>query len=305
MRMVDSSLELVACGSSGAAMPTFGAWEATVLDHTYEYVDYISCHAYYQPKDGDLASFLASAVDMDGFIEAVVATADHVRARKRATKRIAISFDEWNVWYMDRFQDSGGEQDWLVAPRVIEDEYNAADAVVVGGLLISLLRHSDRVTAASLAQLVNVIAPIRAEAGGPAWRQTTFHPFALTARHAAGTVLTTLVDAPAVSTKLYGDVPAIDAVVTHDPDAGTLTVFAVNRDPEAGARLELDLRPFPGYRAVEHVTLAEPDLTLSNTQEHPDRVVPRDAGQPVDGDGSTTVVLPAASWNMVRLTARP
>jgi Alpha-L-arabinofuranosidase C-terminal domain len=113
--------------------------------------------------------------------EGVVATADSVRARLRKQKKIMISFDEWNVWYLSRPRDKSPEQ-WPVAPRVIEDEYNVADAVVVGNLLISLLRHSDRVTAACLAQLVNVIAPIRAEPGGPAWRQTTFHPFATTAR---------------------------------------------------------------------------------------------------------------------------
>jgi alpha-N-arabinofuranosidase len=74
-------------------MPTIGAWEATVLEHACEQVDYLSCHAYYEQHDGDAASFLASAVDMDGFIDAVVATADHVRAKKRARKRIDISFD--------------------------------------------------------------------------------------------------------------------------------------------------------------------------------------------------------------------
>ena len=64
------------------------------------------------------------------------------------------------------------------APRLIEDRYSVTDAVVVGNLLISLLRHADRVAVACLAQLVNVIAPIMTEPGGPAWRQTTFHPFA-------------------------------------------------------------------------------------------------------------------------------
>src|SRR5262245_16118583 len=68
MRSADPSLELVACGSSGASMPTFGNWEATVLEHAYDEVDFISCHAYYEEHDGDTASFLASAVDMDQYI---------------------------------------------------------------------------------------------------------------------------------------------------------------------------------------------------------------------------------------------
>src|SRR5690606_30121195 len=182
----------VACGSSGRSMPTFGAWEAEVLDECYDLVDFVSLHAYYEEHDGDLGSFLASATDMDRFIEEVVATADHVAAKRKSAKRIMLSFDEWNVWYLSRFQAEQAarpRQDWPVAPRIIEDRYSAADAVVVGDMLISLLRHADRVTAASQAQLVNVIAPIMTEPGGPAWRQTTFHPFARTAEAARGDVL--------------------------------------------------------------------------------------------------------------------
>src|SRR3712207_4216612 len=178
MRQFDPDLELVACGSSSRVMPTFGAWEATVLEHTYDVVDYISAHAYYQLDGEDHASFLASSVDMDRFIRQVVATADHVGARLSSDKRINISFDEWNVWYLRELQAGGLPEDWTVAPRTSEEAYTVLDAVVVGSLLITLLRHSDRVTSASQAQLVNTISSIRTEPGGPAWRQSIFHPFA-------------------------------------------------------------------------------------------------------------------------------
>ena len=104
MRLIDSEIELVACGSSNSAMPTFGAWESTVLEPAYDTVDYISLHAYYEEKDDDPLTFLASAVNMDAFIEDVVATADAVRARGRHKKRINLSFDEWNVWYIEPVQ---------------------------------------------------------------------------------------------------------------------------------------------------------------------------------------------------------
>ena len=161
-------------------MPTFASWEREALTHTYDLVDFISCHAYYEPEKGDIASFLGSGIDMDHFIDSVVSTADHVGAQLRSRKKINVSFDEWNVWYLSRLQDQPLGAEWRVAPRLSEDRYDVADAVVVGGLLITLLRHSDRVTAASLAQLVNVIAPISTAPNGGAWRQTTYHPFALT-----------------------------------------------------------------------------------------------------------------------------
>src|SRR5690349_22856955 len=146
MRQLDPSLELVVCGSSSAHMPTFGEWERVVLSHTYDDVDYISCHAYYEEKDGDLGSFLASAVDMDGFIDTVVATADHVKAVRGSDKTVNISFDEWNVWYLSRWENVEkieGLDNWPVAPRLLEDVYSVADAVVFGNLLISLIRHAD------------------------------------------------------------------------------------------------------------------------------------------------------------------
>ncbi len=67
MKWVDPSIELVACGSSNRGMRTFPEWEATVLEHTYEYVDYISLHTYYGNRENDLGNFLAKSLDMDEF----------------------------------------------------------------------------------------------------------------------------------------------------------------------------------------------------------------------------------------------
>lgn len=303
MRMVDPTLELVACGSSGSGMPTFGTWESTVLASAFDQVDLISAHAYYHEADGDLGSFLASAVDMDHMIEAITATADAARAAGKHEKRIAISFDEWNVWYIDRAesQPPTGE-DWPVAPVLLEDRYNVADAVVVGNLLISLLRHTDRVHAASLAQLVNVIAPIMTEPGGRSWRQTIFHPFALTAKHASGHVLRTVVEAPTYPTAKYGEVPLVDAVATHDADSGAVTVLAVNRSLDEEVELSVDLGAFGALEVAEALTLAHPDHTWSATADDADSVVPRRNGSVEVGADVAGLRLPAVSWSVVRLT---
>ena len=300
LRQAEPGLELVACGSSHSGMPTFGEWEATVLELAYDQVDHISCHAYYEVLDGDLDSFLASAVDMDFVIDSVVATADAVGARLRSDKRIGVSFDEWNVWYQKRFKADPPTR-WQVAPRVIEDTYDVADAVVVGNLLISLLRHSDRVAAACQAQLVNVIAPIRTEPGGPAWRQTTFHPFAMTSRLARGQVLRAEVTAPTQRTARYGAVPVVDAAATHDPGTGDTVAFAVNRHRSEPVELRVPVAPFGAVAVAEAWTMHDADFTATNTVDAPDRVVPRP--QPTElADGTLRVVLPPVSWSAVRLT---
>jgi alpha-N-arabinofuranosidase len=298
MRLVDPGIELVACGSSSSQMPTFAAWEDTVLDHTFEFVDYISLHTYYEPA-ADEDSFLASSVDMDSFIDAVAATCDHVAAKKRSRRRLKLSFDEWNVWDITAFHERES-QDWVEAPRLIEDTYNVRDAVVVGSLLISLLRHSDRVGVACQAQLANVIGPIRSEPGGPAWRQTIFHPFADMARIARGTVLRVEASSPVYETTKYGPVALVDAVCTHDEEHGALAVFAINRDREAPVALEVDLRGFPGFELAGCSALTGPADAV-NTAEAPDRV----RSMPHDGavleEGRLRVELPPLSWNVVQL----
>ncbi|ROR73927.1 alpha-N-arabinofuranosidase [Bogoriella caseilytica] len=300
MRMIDPDLELVACGSSSSTMPTFGEWEATVLKGSYEYVDFVSAHAYYFEEDGDLRSFLASATNMDYFIDSVSATADYARAATKQSKQIHISFDEWNVWYQQRAESrppSG--DDWPIAPVLLEDKYNVADAVVVGNLLISLLRHSDRVHAASLAQLVNVIAPIMTENGGAAWRQTTFHPFSLTARHARGDVLRPAVHAPMMETAKHGEVPVVDLVATRDDDEAA--VFVVNRSTDEPLGLEVDVRSLGSSEVIEAQTLANPDHTWQATAADSTSVLPRKNSSAAIEDGVLRIELPPVSWSVIRL----
>ena len=163
-----------------------------MLEHTFDHVEYISLHTYLNNYAGDTPAFLASPDLMDSFIEEVVAIADAVAARRRSTKRIMLSFDEWNVWYRTRRNRADRvKEGWPVAPPILEEIYNMEDALAFGGACISLLNHADRVKAACLAQLVNVIAPIMTETGGPAWRQTIFYPFAHFSRLGRGRVLRT------------------------------------------------------------------------------------------------------------------
>jgi alpha-N-arabinofuranosidase len=300
MRMADRNLELVVCGSSGSSMPAFGDWERTVLEHSYEHVDYVSCHAYYQELDGDLGSFLASALDMEFFIGTVVATADHVGHKKRSKKKMQLSFDEWNVWYLKEHQEGAEVSvEWSYAPRLLEDVYTVADAVVVGNLLMTLLRHSDRVTSASLAQLVNVIAPIMTEPGGPAWRQTTFFPFAITSRLASGEVIRPVIEGPTYGTARHGEAPVIDAVATVDD--GRAAVFLVNRDLKETARVTIDVRSLASTRITEAVTLANADVYAKNTLADQERVKPAANASAALTDGVLTIELPPVSWTAAAL----
>lgn len=300
MKWVDPSIELVACGSSHRGMPTFAEWEATVLEHTYEHVDYLSLHQYYGNRDQDTPNFLARSMDMEDFIKSVISICDYVKAKKRSKKTINLSFDEWNVWYHSNDADRKIEP-WSVAPHQLEDIYNFEDALLVGSMLITMLKHADRVKIACLAQLVNVIAPIMTANGGPAWKQTIFYPYMHASVFGRGTVLHTLVQSPVYDCKDFTDVPLLDAVTVYNEENEEITVFAVNKDLQDSLLLECDLGSFENFIVKEHIVLQHEDLKAENTMENPNNVTPASTGNSAVEDGVLKSVLGKASWNVIRL----
>jgi alpha-N-arabinofuranosidase len=302
MRWVDPTIELVACGSSSRTMSTFPQWEATVLEHTYAHVDYISLHTYYGNRDGNTAHFLAQSIGMDAFIEEVVATCDFIRAKKRHKKRMMLSFDEWNVWFHSNQADRQ-QPPWQEAPPLLEDLYTVEDALVVGCMLISLIKHCDRVRIGCLAQLVNVIAPIFTATGGGIVKQTTYFPFMHASRYGRGTALDMKVDSSSYEDPVFDAVPYVEAVGVLSEDRGELAVFSVNRNLEEAVALDVDLRDFSTARVVEHIALTHSDLKAVNTLEQPDRVAPSALDNSVEEhEGKTRIALPPASWNVVRFS---
>lgn len=295
MKWVDPSIELVACGSSNINMPTFGDWERTVLEACFDQIDYISLHQYYANREADTPSFLARTLDMDAFIRTVVAICDSVSGKKHSKKKIHLSFDEWNVWY---HSNDARHEPWCVAPHQLEDVYNLEDALLVGSMLITLLRHADRVKIACLAQLVNVIAPIMTENGGAAWRQTIFYPFMYTSRYGRGAVLQSACDCPKYDCAAYTDVPFVDQAAVDTGDG--ISVFAVNRSSEP---VELWVKPieFGDVRPLSHVALYDADRYSVNTAREPGRVSPIAQPAPVLQDGCVIAPLAPLSWNLIRL----
>lgn len=299
MRLVDPSIEFVACGSSNRGMPTFAEWEATVLDLTYRHVDYISLHTYYGNRSNDTPNYLARSLDMDNFIESVISICDYIKAKQRSKKTMYLSFDEWNVWYHSHDQDKKLEK-WTIAPPQLEDIYNFEDALLVGCMLISLLKHADRVKIACMAQLVNVIAPIMTRSGGGSWRQTIFYPYLHASVYGRGVSLRPVIKSPAYDSKDFTDVPYLESAAVWNEEQEALTVFAVNRSLDAPLQLECDVRQFAGYRIAEHLVLEHDDLKAVNTEEE-ERVKPHNRGNAAISDGKLEAVLPKASWNVIRL----
>ncbi len=302
MKWVDPTIELVACGSSSEGMKTFGSWEYEMLNECYQNVDYVSLHRYFNNRAADTKDFLASTLSLDEFIHTVESICDMVKGKLHSKKRLQLSLDEWNVWYhSDRDNEELLKRDkWGKALPYNEDIYNFEDALLVGLCLITILNHADRVKIACLAQLVNVIAPIMTRPGGGVWAQTIYWPFMHASRFGRGKSLRPVIESSKHDTKNYNDVPDVDCAATLSDD-GTVTVFAVNRDLSEDVALNCDLRSFGGMRVVSHTVLHHDDLNAVNTETTPNHVIPYDIA-PAEDAGE--IVLPAASWNVIRLRAK-
>jgi alpha-N-arabinofuranosidase len=302
LRGLDPTLELVVCGSSHSNMPTYPQWEATVLEATYEQVDYISLHMYFENYEKNTAEYLALPAKLDRYIGTVSGIIDYVKAKTRSSRTVKISFDEWNVWYHQRKQDAERMRtwNWPEAPRLLEDIYNFEDVLQVGCIINTFLRRADVVRIACIAQLVNVIAPIMTEPGGPAWRQTIYWPFMLASRHGRGTALRLAVDVPTYDAAAADRVPWLDIAGVHDDQGGTLTFFAINRHATEAMETDVALDGFAA-RSVEHTIIRHEDLTATNTMQAPDNVSPKTGdGARLEGAG-LRLSLPPYSWSMVRV----
>ncbi len=304
MRKIDDSIQLVASGSSYPEMPTFPQWEATVLDHVYEDVDYLSIHQYLGDTTQDLKDFLAKSLTTESFIQNVLATCDYVRARKRSHKQMMLSFDEWNLWYHSVGSDEAYRKatPWQYAPSLVEDIYTMADAAVFGTMLITILRHADRIKIACLAQLVNVIAPIMTQPkGGQAWIQSIYWPFLHASLYGRGTVLHTAADSPRYDSKTFTDVPYLESVSIYNQEKGEVTIFAVNRSTDSELVLSTTLEGFSQVNLIEHITLNHPDLQIVNGPGA-DNIRPRKVSGAVVEGKTVTAALPPVSWNVLRLS---
>ena len=288
LKWVDPSIELVACGSSDPNMPTYGEWERTVLDHTYDYVDYLSLHCYYGNKAGCTSDFLARAEDMDRFIKNTARICDEIKEKKNSDKVINLSFDEWNIWYRTKDEEKSAER-WRVAPHLLEEKFNFEDALLVGCMLMTLQNNCDRVKIACLAQLVNVIAPIMTENGGGAWRQTIFYPYMYASLYGNGRVLNATVESKSYKSSDGLDAPYLYTSVIENNDE--LVVFAVNRSLDEDMELELD--GFEKYAPSQHIELYCDDLNATNSCDD-EKISPT-----VCDIQDASIVLKKHSWNML------
>ena len=310
-RVLDPSLQLIACGSSNTILPTYLVWDREVLEECYDQVDAISLHNYYgntpELTGNSVPRYLAMNLDMERQIHEIGAVCDYVQGLTKSPKRLWLSFDEWNVWYRARGGAfANGERKF--APHLLEEQYNLEDALLVGGFVNTLLRQSDRVRVGCIAQIVNVIAPLMTNKEKTI-RQTIYYPYAWALKYAHGRVLNLEVQGDTYPISAKGlrpdfarseQVPFLDVVATHNPKNGQIALFMLNRDTSGDRDLTVSWQSPTPSRVLACETLTGRDMKAMNTFDKPNVVVPKKLDAPQVGS-SMTFRLPAGSYTVAHL----
>lgn len=297
MRWTDSRIELVACGSTAPNMHTYPAWDLEVVEGLYDHADYLSLHTYIDPKKDRLA-FLAAPMQMEEYIRRVISVCDVIRAKRRGKKDLNLAFDEYNVW---RIADYAANlpKEWREAPPLLEDTYNVVDALVLATMMHVLLRQAGRVKIGCLAQLVNVIAPIRTLNGGPAWKQAIFHPFQIIARHGRGLSLQPSLQCETEKHRELGPIPILDAAAVLGKRS--LSIFVTNRSASRSVPLEIRLPDLRPRSRATGLILQNRNPRITNTVRRPDAVRPRPIRPLAVGKHGMRAVLPPLSWTWMEV----
>lgn len=311
MRWVDPSIKLVACGSSYETLPTYLEWDRIMLTELYNQVDYISTHNYTMNAGQGTTNFLASYKQLDTHIKNSAKVVEFVKAKNHFDKDIKICLDEWNVWnFQDIKLDSLADLDglttfemtsaekWETAPSILQEKYSLLDALVVGGLGITLLNNVDTVEIACLAQLINVIAPITTVRGGGVFKQTIYHPFHMLSKYGRGTTMKAAIEAPTYTSE-FGELPIVESAVVYDETKEEIRVFALNCSQDEDTEFTVELQGYGNKKLKKHLALFGDDPEVRNTIDQPDNVVMKEMD--IAETSGTTAVLPKMSWNVLIL----
>ncbi len=311
MRWVDPSIKLVACGSSYETLPTYLEWDRIMLTELYNQVDYISTHNYTMNAGQGTTNFLASYKQLDTHIKNSAKVVEFVKAKNHFDKDIKICLDEWNVWnFQDIKLDSLADLDglttfemtsaekWETAPSILQEKYSLLDALVVGGLGITLLNNVDTVEIACLAQLINVIAPITTVRGGGVFKQTIYHPFHMLSKYGRGTTMKAAIEAPTYISE-FGELPIVESAVVYDETKEEIRVFALNCSQDEDTEFTVELQGYGNKKLKKHLALFGDDPEMRNTIDQADNVVMKEMD--IAETSGTTAVLPKMSWNVLIL----
>ncbi|MBN2002627.1 MAG: alpha-N-arabinofuranosidase [Anaerolineae bacterium] len=294
MKRQDPGIKTILCGSSNDKMPTYPDWDRVALEIAWEHVDYHSMHYYVGNRDNDTASYLASAVIFERYVDTLEGTLRYVKAKRRSDHDVYLSWDEWQVWY----KGDPVQGNWTEAPHLAEEIYNLEDALVIAQWLNVFLRKSHVLKIACVAQIVNVISWLHTRRDS-LLKQPSYYAFKLVSNLARGEALDVFVKAPTLETKRHGEVPVLDVSASFDAQTQQGAIFLVNRSLTETVVTDIVWQDGKAAQPEKAWQLSGSDPKEANRWDAPEQVIARSIPAPVVEDGHAQISLPPLSFTVL------
>lgn len=290
MRRTDSSVQLIACGSSSRNMEY---WDQIFLERAFSHrldlggplIQYLAIHHYLGRElsdlnysDDDYYSLIAELRKIRRHIEKAAALC---RAYSTPDGPIRLIIDEWGTWYVEAVTDNG-----------LSQQNTMMDAVFAALSFHLYHEYAEDIYMTNMAQTINVLQALILTKGPMICKTPTYHVYDLFRGHKDGERLPVDVVSPALP-QVEGQT-AVSVSATRDSgNSNKLTVSLVNAHLTDSATVLLDV----GARdsQVQGRILKSGNVRDHNTPENPERVVPTVCNASKNPDGTWTVELPPHS----------
>lgn len=331
IKWVDPTAETVVCGTSTPHNRSYLSWDLTVLEQCYETVDYLSLHYYHPALTGDLKAYLSASDVCEDFLIREIAACDVMQGMLREPHPLMIAFDEYGVSFRKQEKTTVGragnidhsaysefgsrlkqpfKHNSLHPSQTRNDgvESEMLESLALCSILMMLMRHADRVKIGCMTPGLFVIGHNEEKV----WKRVGYYAYEMLIRYGSrGFSLTPSISCGTYDTDGYNiddfsQVPAqeglkyLESSASLDPASRELSVFVINRSCDQDLETQLDLTSFGDLSLIEHKSVYTDDLSVCNTAENPECVVPKKIENTKLSSGVATAVFKKLSFNMLR-----
>lgn len=309
MKEIDPNVLTTCAGSQGGMKKLGFKISPYLLEQAGENLDYISIHNYWLARGNELPEYdYLTAITKSEYPEDYINLVIESLEESGMKDKLKIAFDEWNLraWQHPGF--SRNKVDDYEDPEILKlidkrikgndlaSQYTMADALFAASFFNACLRHSEDVTMANIAPLVNTRGPLFAHPNGIV-KRTHFHTMAMYANELEAFV----VDAQVIADDLIniGDsVAMIDAIATVDKERTKWSISLVNRHPFNNVDCKVTMGDTPLDGKYKATLLTGDSPNAFNDIENPSRVIPKEVTLSFK---KGTVQLPPHSLMIVHL----
>jgi len=264
MKWVDPNIKLIANGVSNWRASDFVERCQLLIEHAGDLIDFLSMHWYVDNDADDFKTYMTLSELIGERLSGYEGLIRGMCLERGIRHSIDIAVDEWNVWHRKQM-DQGGHDGVI---------YNLEDALVVAMHFNAFIRHAYSVKMANIAQIVNVIAPIRTKPDGM-FLQTIFYPFELYSTLAGTTALNIYWTGDTFCTNDSAGLRVLDVTGTVNTEQKELALFVVNRSESEPAETIISLSDGRFNDTAKMFTVNADSIKAENSFDNPCQVTLR------------------------------